>query len=183
VQPQHLGLLFVHGETRINEQDPVFSLDSSAGHHHGEKASLHRTHRGQAMGRLHVGVQKFSDESGDFVFQIGNAVKRWVNRANAFFEGTDLPIYGYLRRGHSGDAHLHADEPLSGFLFDFADQPVQFTDGGQSHTGQFAFSNFFPNDSPGNRGSHDELSPLCVMPGLYNTGIRLSTGRGKGSYP
>jgi hypothetical protein len=62
-QSQHLGLFLVHGESRVDEQDAVLTLDPAAGHHHGEKATLHGTHGGHAVGRLHMGVQESLHET------------------------------------------------------------------------------------------------------------------------
>ena len=110
-------LLFLHGESRVDKQDGVFSRRTLSGRKERGVCALHGTGYGYATLWVYIYIYKRLDKAGSLLFHFGSSVDVRVDRRYTVTKGFDLSVYAYLSGFQARYAHFHMDELGSRFLF------------------------------------------------------------------
>ncbi len=106
-------LLFLHGETGVDEEGGVaFFAAAHEGHETGH-AAHHGTDGRDAVLGIDFKVDEILDEACGFLLQGGDALDVRVDGGDALLQGLDLRLHAHGARRQSGNAHLHAHKLLA----------------------------------------------------------------------
>ena len=145
-EAHHTVLLFLNGETRVDEQRGITFL---AGAHKGHETS-HTTHHGAHGGNttcgINVKIDKSLDETGSFGFEFRSTVDIGVNGGHAILKRFDLGIHTDFASRKSRNTHFHSHKLLATGVFNVINQTFHFTDGGSAHFLDAALGHDFVNN-------------------------------------
>ena len=168
-------LLFVHGETRVDEQGGVLAfLGAAYGEERGE-AALHGPYGGDAAGGVDIDVEEVFGKTGNFLFQFGKTAYFRIEGGHAVLQGFDFGFHAYLGGRQAGDAHFHADETGAGGLLDVVDQFLHFPDGGFAHAGKSVGLDGFIHNSFGDNCFFHRISYFLIFNLLCGNRNALAT--------
>ena len=129
----HLQLLFLHGETGIDEEHSVFLRVILRAEREGSIAALHASHDGYAALSVHIQTDEGLDEARSLMLQGGQTLDVGILTGNAITQGIDLSLNANLGSRQTGDAHLHLDKLHAGLALGILCYALHLANGGSAN--------------------------------------------------
>ena len=139
-------LLFLHGETRIDEQRGVTFLTGTHESHETSHATHHRTDCWNTARRINIQIDESFYKAGSFRLELWSTVNVGVDGGHTVLKRFYLRINAYLAGRKARNTHFHTHELLATGVFDVVNQAFHFTDGGSAHLFDAAFGYDFVNN-------------------------------------